>query len=153
MKQPAAKKIVLIRHGEALEKRVARRHKIADELRMLTPRGQKQLLKLARKKARIFKKARCLFHSPLQRSIESALMILQVHPHLELQETSIIRPLSSPNEFLKFLKKCKEERVLIVGHEPHLTRTLKRLLKKGYFQRGSLKKEMKKGTLTTLRFK
>jgi phosphohistidine phosphatase len=128
--------ILLLRHGDALD------HP-DDYIRPLTPLGKEQaaiagnllhLLGLVPEK---------IFTSPLQRAQETAGIVAALLGVTHLTTTEYLTPTSDHRQLFDLIAHFPAERIMLVGHEPHLS-TMISLLTTG--SRAS-RVEMRKGSL------
>ncbi len=110
--------LVLVRHGIAEERRPG----AADAARRLTPDGRRRMRRAARGLGRLLSTVDLLASSPLPRAAETAALLAdEVGPRrrVELPELS---PGSSPEAVLAWLRSRARGTVVLVGHEPDLSR-------------------------------
>lgn len=122
------KEIIIARHAEALNKSIARRKGVLDSLRPLTKVGFQVQATALKKNKSWLKETQLLVHSPLVRAQETSRIILQ---HKRIQETlefKQMKPHDDPKKLQQFLQKLNLKKVIVVGHDPHLTLLLKYLL-------------------------
>ena len=112
--------VVLVRHGIAEE----RTGEKPDEERHLTTEGHARMKQIAKGLSAIFPRAQALYSSPLLRAMQTSLWLTKVYGRkLRLQSTDALRPGSDPSLIINMVKGVPERRVILVGHEPHLTAT------------------------------
>ncbi len=116
--------LCLVRHAIAMERGSPGNED--DGLRPLTPRGRERMEEAAQGLKRLFVPD-VIVTSPLVRARETAEILLAAYG---LQKTRICDALASGNdvELLRELDDVDSDRVLCVGHEPHISATLSWLL-------------------------
>lgn len=120
-------KIILFRHGHAEE--LGPRVK-SDEARALTEKGRRKTSSMARLLQQLELTPNIIASSPLVRAIQTA-EILANELHLnEVHECLELQPTGTAISVLAWLKKYTKSAntVLMVGHEPHLSKLLSWLL-------------------------
>jgi phosphohistidine phosphatase len=110
---PAERFIVLLRHGIAEDAAPDQK----DEERALTKKGRAEMKDIARGLKRVVKNVDAIYSSPLLRAMQTAKRIAKVYD-LDVTMTDALRPGASPKELLK-------GRVILIGHEPDLTETMR----------------------------
>ena len=137
--------IYLLRHGLAVERGTA--GFAEDALRPLTPKGRRQLRKTAGAIGRLAGDFDLILSSPLARARQTAEILAG---ELGLKKRVKLSPALAPNgEAAGVLRQLKRERpgkVLLVGHEPDLSR-LASWLVTGHTR---LRMDLKKGGLCKL---
>jgi phosphohistidine phosphatase len=113
--------VILLRHGIAEEKSADK----PDDDRALTGEGNTRMKQNARGLAAVFPKAEALYSSPLVRAIQTGLWVTKGYrKKLRLQTIEALRHEKDPAEIIEFVRGLKERRIILVGHEPHLSRTM-----------------------------
>ena len=102
-----------MRHGIAEEAAPDQK----DEERALTKKGRAEMKDIARGLKRVVKNVDAIYSSPLLRAMQTAKRIAKVYD-LDVTMTDALRPGASPKELLK-------GRVILIGHEPDLTETMR----------------------------
>jgi len=134
---PAERFIVLLRHGIAEEASADKK----DEDRGLTSEGHARMKEIARGLERVLPKAQAIYTSPLLRAVQTALWVSKGYKsRVNINTTDALAPGASAKELSAFMNSIAERRVVIVGHEPSLTRSLAVLT-----GAGDTKLELKKG--------
>lgn len=110
---PDERFIVLLRHGIAEDAALDQK----DEDRALTKKGDARMKEIARGLKRVVKHVDAIYSSPLLRARQTAKRIAKVYG-IEVTVTDALRPGASPKELLK-------SRVILIGHEPDLTETMR----------------------------
>jgi phosphohistidine phosphatase len=113
--------VVLVRHGEA-------EASVPDRERMLSPRGREQIESLARRQElREFGPVR-IVHSGLVRARQTAEILARtLSPAEGVSEWAGLGPHDDPETAARAIEEAGE-RVIIVGHQPHLGRLAARLV-------------------------
>jgi phosphohistidine phosphatase len=118
---PAERFIVLLRHGIAEEASAEKK----DEDRGLTSEGHARMKEIARGLERVLPKAQAIYTSPLLRAVQTALWVSKGYKsRVTINTTDALAPGASPKDFRAFMESVAERRVIIVGHEPNLTRSM-----------------------------
>ena len=113
--------VILLRHGIAEDKSEEK----PDEDRELTGNGHARMKKNAQGLARIFPKADALYSSPLVRAVQTGMWVTKAYGgKLTLETIDALRHESDPAEIVEFVRSLSAPRVILAGHEPHLTRTM-----------------------------
>ena len=113
--------IVFLRHGRAEDARDG----LTDAERPLTAEGHAEMMKLAAGVERAFPRAQTILSSPLTRAVQTALWISKAYrSRIKVQETPALTPEAPPEEFAALLREMNERRIIVVGHEPNLTRNM-----------------------------
>lgn len=116
-------KIIIFRHGLAMERSVAIKCGIDDSQRPLVQKGKEQTRKMIGKIKKMIPEHTVLLSSSLLRALETAQILrdeVGFEAHSEISELS---PEAPPQALAKWLNHSvpRAECVLIVGHEPQLT--------------------------------
>jgi phosphohistidine phosphatase len=124
----------------------------ADDQRPLTEEGIKRMRRALRGLRRILETPDRLFSSPLRRARQTADLLHEVYPDLSVEEHAHLRPEDAPETTLGWLISLLAahpnlQRIVLVGHEPHLSALLA-LLTLGDAECGSL--PLKKGGIAIL---
>lgn len=132
--------IFLLRHGIAEEMSATGR----DEDRKLTDKGIEKLRGCARKLKCLEVRMDAVLASPYMRAQETARVVLEEwgEPH-PIRTSDALVPHAEGSRILKELSGMKAESVMLVGHEPHLSRLISLLISGG----SDLSITMKKGGL------
>ncbi len=135
--------VILLRHGIAEEKSVDK----PDDDRALTREGNARMKQNARGLAAVFPKVEAIYSSPLVRAIQTGLWVTKGYrKKLRLQTIEALRHERDPAEVIEFVRGLAERRIILVGHEPHLSRTMA-----VWTQLGTEDIELKKGGCYGLR--
>jgi len=120
--------IVLLRHGIAEDAGPGQ----SDEQRALTPEGHDRMKQIAKGLERAFPRAEAIYASPLVRAQQTAVWASKAYePRVTVQTADVLVPAASPHAFVEFLKSIDERRVIVVGHEPNLSRNVLALIRAG----------------------
>jgi phosphohistidine phosphatase len=118
-KQPVEKFVVLLRHGLAEDPTPGKR----DEDRSLTPGGHAKMKEISRGLAAALPKAAAIYSSPLLRCVQTALWVSKAYKSkANVTTADALAPGGTPKQFLELLAGTEATRIVIVGHEPSLTR-------------------------------
>ncbi len=114
-------KIILFRHGLAMEREDAIAKKMEDSLRPLVAKGKERTRKMA--KLLMDENVDLIASSPFVRAMETAEILHSVFRTEEIKECVELVPAAPPQAFAQWLKsQAKTKRcVLAVGHEPQLS--------------------------------
>jgi len=118
-------KVLLVRHGKAVARGTPG---IADEDRPLTKEGEESFRRAAAGIVHLVDRPRALFTSPLPRALRTAEILADVWGKVRPSETAVLAGGSFVDvaELLEELD--PEATAVLVGHEPHLSGFLARLL-------------------------
>lgn len=142
--QPGEKFIVLLRHGIA-EPHGARAD---DDARVLTETGNRRMKQIGRGLAEIFPKAEVIYSSPLIRCVETAEWVEKGYESsLIMQTNDALKPDGGVQAVRELINSSEARRIICVGHEPNLSRTMLALTKLS--SEGTI--ELKKGGCYGLR--
>ena len=124
--------IYLLRHGIAVERGAPEFKTDAD--RPLTPKGRRQLRQIAEAMEKMDLRIRLVLSSPLVRARQTAEIVatsLELKRRLAFSDE--LRPDGDPKALVRELNELKpaSENVLLVGHEPYLSRLIARLISGG----------------------
>jgi len=139
--------IYLLRHGLAVE-RGSRGFK-DDAIRPLTPKGRRQLRKIAAAISKLDLRCDQILSSPLVRAKQTAEIVAAgLKLKKQLKFSNALAPAGSRVVLFRQLARMKPvpERLLFVGHEPDLSRLVSRLVTGGL----ELQMDFKKGGLCKL---
>jgi phosphohistidine phosphatase len=122
---PAERFIVLLRHGIAEEASAEKK----DEERGLTSQGHARMKEIAQGLERALPKAQAIYTSPLLRAVQTALWVSKGYKsRIKINTTDALAPGAAAKDFRALIDAITERRVIIVGHEPVLTRGLAALI-------------------------
>jgi len=133
--------LYLIRHGDAEPISTSK----SDFDRKLTPKGKEAIKKASEGWKKIITSFDIIASSPLTRAVQTAEIIASVYGHKEKIITD--KRLTSgcrPEDVIDFVKSFDEDEIVIVGHEPDLSKSLSALVSSNgmltEFKRGSIVK-------------
>ncbi len=133
-------KLYLLRHGPAVERTEFGGQN--DDLRPLTAEGRQKMRAAARGMRALGLSFDLILSSPYVRAHDTAALVAQVltcRRHLKL--TQLLTPEANPASLIRHLATLpRTHRVMLVGHEPQLSRTLTRLLSAGTPEAWKLRK-------------
>lgn len=121
-------KLLLIRHAIAEEREDFAKTGKDDRLRPLTDEGRKKMKQVARGLQEIVPGIDLLATSPLTRAAQTGAIVDSLYGGLREVEIEELSPDSTPNDFLLWLRKRKEDCIAAVGHEPSISLILSWLL-------------------------
>lgn len=137
-------KVILVRHAKAMDRLKALLKTIADEERPLTKKGVKKFNSHLDVHIREFASTELFICSELLRAKQTLELILQKRPSkkpvtpLYLQK---IGPEDSPVMLLKWLQARTEKKIVIVGHEPFISKFISKA------NGAVIKEKIKKGAI------
>jgi phosphohistidine phosphatase len=118
--------IVLLRHGIA-EPHGARED---DDARILTRTGNRRMKQIGRGLAKYFPKAEVIYSSPLIRAIETAEWVEKAYGSaVHMKTTDALKPDADIKAFRALLNRIKARHIILVSHEPNLSRTMMAMTK------------------------
>jgi phosphohistidine phosphatase len=130
------------RHGEAVDPDAA----ATDFDRALTPFGRAQVSQLARWLLTREEAPELILHSPLVRARQTAEVIAGEMKHgAVVMEESLLAPGFSTPSLLRRLKNAGVERVVCIGHQPDIGRSLSEMT-------GGVRAAIPPGTLASIEF-
>ena len=115
--------IYFLRHGDASA--AGHNH---DSTRPLSGLGQEQSSAVGRYLVETQADIGMVLCSPLVRARQTAEAVMREIGSVPIRESESLNSSSDPHDILSDLKKTGPKSVLIVGHEPHLSRTISLLL-------------------------
>jgi phosphohistidine phosphatase len=130
--------IYLLRHGDAVKG-----HNLPDSERPLSDLGQRQAQAVGRYLRTSERHIERVFCSPLVRAQQTAEAVLTEMGTVPLLPTNSLTSSCDPRDIVRELQNLSEESVLLVGHEPHLSKTISFLISGD----GRSRIEMEKGSL------
>jgi len=116
----SGKQIVVVRHAIAEEAQAEQ----PDGLRALTAKGRKKMNKGAQGLKNIFPYPEFIAHSPLLRARQTAEILATCYPGVSLHETTALSPGKGAAALNAWLQQQPVDRLILVGHEPGLSRWL-----------------------------
>ena len=117
-------KIYFLRHGEAVHATA----QMQDGERPLSDLGKRQASAVGRYLARAGSEIELIICSKAVRSQETAEAVRHELGHVAVQSNEFLTSSSDPRDILREIKKWSARNVLLVGHEPHLSKTISLLL-------------------------
>jgi phosphohistidine phosphatase len=141
--------LYLLRHGPAMEREQFRGRD--DSLRPLTPEGRTRMRDAARGMRVLGLSFDLILSSPYVRAHDTADLVAKIFTSRRyLKLTKLLTPEANPEELIRHLATLpRPHSVLLVGHEPHLSKLLAKLL--GVRKPSPLK--LRKGALCLLTIK
>jgi len=114
-------RLLVVRHGIAVEREEWAPRGASDDLRPLTRDGARKMRTGARALLRLVPELELIATSPLLRARQTAEIVQAAGDDLPLEETPSLRPEAAPASFGRWLRVHRElETVAAVGHEPQL---------------------------------
>jgi phosphohistidine phosphatase len=142
--------LLVIRHAIAEDQEAFAATGKDDSLRPLTTVGRARMALVARGLRRRLPALDVLASSPYTRAVQTAKIVADAYRGLEIEEVAALTPDSRPQALMAWLKqRGDDDRVAVVGHEPHLGALVYWLLA-GEFTEGRV--EMRKGGACLLDF-
>jgi phosphohistidine phosphatase len=125
-------KILLVRHAQAQEREEFQKISADDEKRPLTPKGKETAHKVSQKLTSKFKGSELVITSPLIRAQETAEIFKQYIPCDYALDCLHLKPDSTATAFIAWFNARKHncKTVVIIGHEPMLSKLASYLLTK-----------------------
>ncbi len=116
-------KLILFRHGVALDRDLAILQKIEDANRPLTERGRERSLKMAKHLKSWEDGVDLIVTSPLVRAKQTADILFHVMKSADVSVSSELVPSAPPQAFAQWLKTHAKTavKILVVGHEPQMS--------------------------------
>lgn len=113
--------VVLLRHGIAEEHSAGK----ADEDRTLTTEGHAKMKQIARGLAQILPRVQSIYSSPLVRCVQTGLWVTKGYrKKVALATHPSLRPDGEPDAVIEFANGLPDRRLILIGHEPNLSRTM-----------------------------
>jgi phosphohistidine phosphatase len=121
---PEERLIVLLRHGIAEEESEEKK----DEDRGLTAEGHARMKEIARGLESVLPRTQAILSSPLLRAVQTALWVSKAYrSRVTVTTADVFAPGVKPRAVAAFLRSIDHKRIVVVGHEPSLTETLRAL--------------------------
>ncbi len=127
--------IFLLRHGDALDSPT-----LEDSERPLSAFGGRQASATGTYLVEKHSEISLIYCSPLLRARQTAEAVQISLRKVPIQITDSLRSSSDPREIIQELPRAQRQTVLLVGHEPHLSRTISLLLWGDTLSRVDMKK-------------
>lgn len=113
--------LLVIRHGEAMDKEEWAKTDKSDDLRVLTSEGMEEMKEIARGLREQVKKLDVLATSSLVRAVQTAEIVAEAYD-IPVKKIAALSPDAEPKDFEKWCEDFEDvKRIAVVGHEPHLT--------------------------------
>jgi len=113
--------VVLLRHGIA-EPHGARAD---DDARILTETGNRRMKQIGRGLAKRFPKADVIYSSPLIRCVETAEWVEKAYgSSITFKTSDALEPDATIDDFRALIDGSEARRIICVGHEPSLSKTM-----------------------------
>ncbi len=112
--------VVLLRHGIA-EPHGARAD---DDARILTGTGNRRMKQIGRGLENRFPKAEVIYSSPLIRCVETAEWVEKAYESITFRTSDALKPDATVDDFRALVDSSAERRIICVGHEPNLSKTM-----------------------------
>lgn len=113
--------LLVIRHGVAEDREVFAATGKDDSLRPLTKDGRWKMERVARGLRRLLPSLDIVATSPFTRAAQTAKIVAAAYSDVDVERLDALTPQASPRTFVAWLREREaEDRVAIVGHEPHL---------------------------------
>jgi len=129
--------LLIIRHATAVERGAPG---IPDEERPLTPEGEAKFREAAKGLARLVDRPDALLTSPLLRAKQTAAIVAAAWGRIEAKETAALAGGSFEEQAAVLDGYPEDATVAVVGHEPHVSDLLARLLGSRHDDRLTFKK-------------
>lgn len=115
--------LYVVRHAIAEEREDFAKKGLEDSLRPLTMKGKKRMQKLVLKMKSELKDLDLVVTSPFVRAKQTAGLISDIVGKPKIVESAELVPHAAPQAFVRWLKSegKSKKKILIVGHEPHLS--------------------------------
>ncbi|MFI5347395.1 MAG: SixA phosphatase family protein [Elusimicrobiota bacterium] len=114
--------LLIVRHGPAGDRDEWRASGRPDEERPLTKDGRRKTRAAARGLVELLDGVDLVATSPWARAVQTAELIAEAFGGVEELKRPELIPDRAPAELLAWLKTRRERRIVLVGHEPHLSR-------------------------------
>ena len=122
---PPERFLIFLRHGIAEDPSPDKK----DEDRGLTAEGHAKMKQIARGLGAVLPKVQAIYSSPLLRAVQTALWVSKGYrSRANVNTVDALKPDASKKEFLALLKSIDDRRVILVGHEPSLTKHVSALV-------------------------
>ena len=113
--------LLVVRHGVAEDKEKFAESGEDDSLRPLTKEGKWKMEHVAKGLRRTLPSINVMASSPFTRALQTAKIVGAIYGESEIERLDALVPTARPQTFLTWLRKREQEdRVAVVGHEPHL---------------------------------
>lgn len=116
--------LLLVRHAIAED----RSGEKGDFDRRLTKEGEARFKAAAKGIATIFPSAAAIISSPYVRCMQTALLLARaLETNIEVASSELLTPQSTADDFMTLVESLEDDLVIVVGHEPSLSRGMMRL--------------------------
>jgi phosphohistidine phosphatase len=113
--------LIVIRHGDAGDSEAFAKTGLRDTERPLSRKGRRQMRAVAKGLRAIVRRVDVIAASSLVRAAQTARIVARRYKKAEEETISALKPAAQPEACEKWLLQHQEaERLMIVGHEPHL---------------------------------
>lgn len=113
--------VVLVRHGIAEDPSPGK----PDDQRSLTAEGHARMMTIARGLEKVFPRAQVIISSPLVRALQTALWVSKGYrSRIKIETSDALRPEGESAEVIELIESTPLRRIVLVGHEPSLTRSV-----------------------------
>ncbi|MBN8537212.1 MAG: phosphohistidine phosphatase SixA [Deltaproteobacteria bacterium] len=115
--------LYIVRHAIAEDRDLFAKKNPEDSLRPLTMKGKKRMRKIIQGIKRELAEIELIVTSPFLRAKQTANLISEMIGKIQIVESAELVPQAPPQAIIKWLKMegIKHKKILIVGHEPHLS--------------------------------
>lgn len=116
-------KLILFRHGIALDRDLAIQKNLPDELRPLTDEGRKKTLQVVKALKKLEPELDMLVSSPLKRAMQTAELLAETYSIKTIHQSPELVPAAPPMAFCNWLNTQTDSAKVIaaVGHEPQMS--------------------------------
>ena len=115
--------VLVVRHALAMDRDEAKAAGMLDRDRPLTKKGRTRMKRAARGLGKLIPSVSAVITSPLRRAVETADVLRSQYEDVRQVEIEALLPDREPGELAQFLADgAFESPVLVIGHEPHLSR-------------------------------
>lgn len=116
-------RLLVIRHAIAEDSAEWEKQGLSDAARPLSAKGRRRMRRAARGLRRVIRDVEVIATSPLVRAVQTAEIVGEAYPGVEIIEAAELAPGRTPNDLWAWLSaRSAIETVAIVGHEPGLSR-------------------------------
>ena len=113
--------LLVIRHAPAGDRESFARTHADDRERPLTEQGERRMRRGARALRRLVPGLDLIVSSPLRRAVETAGVVAEAYPGVEIVELEALAPGAARADRLQFLReRSADARIALVGHAPDL---------------------------------
>lgn len=114
---------LVVRHADAGDAKEFAKSGKPDDLRPISDKGREQMQRAASALRQIVPRCDCIFSSPLTRAVETAAIIKSEFGLREAETTRVLIPEADLRAFEEWASNFGDSQCLVVvGHEPHLSR-------------------------------